>query len=97
MDKRLAYLTVFEDLINIPLFKGIYNAKNGKEIYMYGINAVMEYIAYNIDENFGDTFSEIFINNLIASEGRAEKGEKIKWSLNILQTMKLQFQILMML
>ena len=75
MDKRLAYLTVFEDLINVPLFKGIYDAKNGKDIYMYGISAVMEYIAYNIDENFGDTFSEIFINNLITSEERAERRE----------------------
>ena len=73
MDKRLAYLTVFEDLINVPLFKGIYDAKNGKESYMHGIDVVMEFIAYNIDNSLGDTFSDIFIDNLIASEERAER------------------------
>lgn len=70
MDKktREAYRIVFANMTKIDLFKGIYDGKNGNEHYMFGISAVMEHIAYNIDEETGDNFSETFIDNMIKSE-----------------------------
>lgn len=48
MNKEEAYKIVFDDLTReggCDLFRGIYDAKNGKDSYMNGISLVMEYIA----------------------------------------------------
>lgn len=59
--KKNAYRTVLEDLKKIGVFCG----KGGKDsAYMYGVNAVMEFIAYSIDEKTGDSFSDMFFKNM---------------------------------
>jgi hypothetical protein len=40
---------------------------------MHGISTVMEWIAYRVSDADGDTFSDLFIKNLIASEEKAKK------------------------
>lgn len=70
MDKKKAYEIVLDDLTNLKLFNGYYDAKHGKKDYMYGINTVMECIAYKINDEVGDNFSEKFIKNMILSEER---------------------------
>lgn len=71
MDKKQAYQIVFDDLMKIDLFRGRYDAKHGaSEHYMYGISTVMEAIAYRVSEETGDAFSDMFIANMIKSEGR---------------------------
>lgn len=76
MNKKEAYKIVYEDLINpdgCNLFRGIYDAKNGKESYMHGISLVIEYIAMNIDEETYDNFNKMFIDNLIKSKEKYER------------------------
>lgn len=72
-----AYRIVLNDILNngCGMFVGNYDAKNGSAEYMYGISAVMEHIAYNICDEQGDDFSNLFIKNMIASEQKA-KGVK---------------------
>lgn len=70
-----AYKLVLNDMFyneeNSPsLFRGIYDAKHGKQIYMYGISTVIEFIAYKISYEEGDKVSDIFINNMIQSENK---------------------------
>ena len=70
MDKREAFQIVLTELTKNNLFKGIYDAKNGNEHFMYGICTVMEAIAYSIDDETGDNFSKLLTNNIIKSEER---------------------------
>lgn len=65
-----AYRMVFNDIMNsgVNLFKGIYDAKNGDVSFMYGIEAVMEYLAYKVSEADYNNFSELFTQNIIDSE-----------------------------
>ena len=70
--KKEAFSIVLEELMKCELFKGNYDAKNGNNHFMNGVACVMENIAYHVSDNVGDTFSDMFLNNLILSE------EKIK-------------------
>ena len=62
---------VVEDMKGCGLFIGRYDATNGSPVFMHGISAVMEYLAYTVSEEYGDKFSDEFINNLIKSEKSA--------------------------
>ena len=73
MEKRQIYETVFNDLLEIPMFRGVYDAKNGSEHYMYGINIVMNFIANKISEKASDEYNDEFDKNMIKSE------EKARW------------------
>ena len=78
MTKGEAYRIVFDDLTRedgCPIFRGIYDAKNGKTSYMYGISHVMEYIAIQVSEQTRDNFEDMFLKNMIKSEEGAEKAE----------------------
>lgn len=70
-----AYKMVLEDMIKggCGLLVGRYDAVNGSREFMYGINTVMEYIAYNVDDETGDRISDMFVDNLIASEREVEE------------------------
>ena len=71
---REAYRIVLNDILNngCGMFAGNYDASNGSAEFMHGILAVMEYIAYNICDEHGDDFSDMFIKNMIASEQKAQ-------------------------
>lgn len=73
MDKKEAFEIVLNEMKNISLFMGKYDAQHGSDKYMHGISTVMEYIAYNISDEVGDEFSDTFLNNLIASEEYAKE------------------------
>lgn len=67
MDNNLrnASQIVLDKLKGCDLFCGKYDARNGKEDYMYGISTVMEVIAhYAGDEEFED----MFLKNMQESE-----------------------------
>ena len=51
-----AYRIVFNDMMNSEcgLLVGKYDAKNGNKAFMYGINTVMEWIAYRASEKQGE-------------------------------------------
>ncbi len=70
---------LFNKMRECKLFNGIYDARGkDSEDYMYGISAVMEFIAYEISDKCGDEFSTTFINNMIESERKAELLSKAK-------------------
>lgn len=73
MDKKKAYEIVFNDLKQIGLFCGKYDAKNGKESYMHGVSSVMENIALGVSEECYNRFSMEFLKNMIESEEKAGK------------------------
>lgn len=67
---REAYLKVFKDLIQngSSMLQGNYDAEHGDRTFMYGVQHVMETIAYNVDEEIGDMFAELFMRNVLLSE-----------------------------
>ena len=72
-----AYRIVFNDMMNsgCGLLVGKYDAKNGNEKYMFGVDTVMEWIAYKVSEAQGDDFSELFTKNMVESQKKA-RGDK---------------------
>lgn len=72
MNVKKIYRLVYDDLIkNGPaLFRGIYDAENGSETFMHGIETVIEYIAYNADRTYelADSYNEMFINGIRNSD-----------------------------
>lgn len=68
MTKPEAYKIVLNDLMQHNLFKGIYDAKNGKKEYMHGIATVMECIALGVSDECYDMFQSEWTKNIIASE-----------------------------
>lgn len=69
-----AYKIVFEDMKkNSPsFFFGNYDARNGKDSFMYGVGTVMEFIAMRADssEETYEKFSDEFTKNMVESEKR---------------------------
>lgn len=55
------YKTVLEDLKQVPMFTGKYDAKNGNIHFMYGISTVLEYIA---DKAGDEEYEGMFLDNL---------------------------------
>lgn len=64
---------MFEDLIQngSSMLQGNYDAEHGDRTFMYGVQYVMETIAYNVDKKIGDKFVELFIRGVCVSEERA--------------------------
>ena len=69
--KEEATQYVFDELLKCNLFRGIYDAKNGKKSYMHGVSAVMECIAAMISAECFERFNEEFTKNLIESEDKS--------------------------
>lgn len=67
---KKAYKQVFRDMLlhGLDMFRGIYDAKNGDESFMFGVQTVMEYIAYNVNEETFNKFSDMFTENMIKSD-----------------------------
>lgn len=72
-----AYRIVFNDMMNSEcgLLVGKYDAKNGDEKFMHGINTVMEWIAYRASEKQGEEFSAMFVDNMIESQEKVSDKE----------------------
>lgn len=70
-----AYRIVFNDMMNSEcgLLVGKYDAKNGGEEFMHGIDVVMEWIAYRASEKQGEEFSAMFFDNMIESQEKVRK------------------------
>lgn len=64
---------IIEEMREIGMFEGRYDAKSGKEEFMFGIATVMECLAYMVSDEYGDSFSDTFVQNLIASEQKAKE------------------------
>ena len=73
MSKREAFCIVFDELVQISMFRGIYDAENRSKEFMHGVASVMECIAYNIDADMATAFSASFLNNMLDCIEEAEK------------------------
>ena len=71
MNKKEAYLTVYEDLIKCPLYVGIYDATNGNEHFIYGISSIMDYISMKAGKL--DEYEKLWTKNMKESEERSER------------------------
>jgi len=67
--KKWIYRFVLKELVRVPMFRGIYDAKHGKKEFMQGIFTVMEYICYRAGK---EEFANEFIDNMIGSEKKAD-------------------------
>jgi hypothetical protein len=79
MTKQEAYKIVFEDLIQEPIARGIYNKSDDDinyEYFMYGICTVMEAIAFGVSEECYEQFDYMFIYNMIESEKDIDDKER---------------------
>lgn len=70
MTKEEIIKDLIEEMSKCGLFIGKYDARNGNENFMHGINTVMEYLAYEVSREYGDNFSDMFIKNMIDSENK---------------------------
>lgn len=65
-----------EELLNemkqIGVFNGTFDAKNGSWEFMHGVACVMEYLAYQVSEEHGEKFSEEFFKNMEKSIDKAK-------------------------
>ena len=64
MRKKKAFKIVYNELVNqCRLFTGMYDARNGDDKFMYGIETVMEVIASKVSDRTWDEFLDMFTNN----------------------------------
>lgn len=70
--RKKAFKLVYDDLTKISgLFCGRYDARHGNSGYMHGISTVMECIAYNVSDEQGEQFEDMFLNNMVKSREKA--------------------------
>lgn len=69
-----AYKIVFADLMtnSFGLLVGKYDAANGNDTYMHGIELVMETIAIRSSEEDYENFTDLFTRNMIESKEKAK-------------------------
>ena len=60
-------------MMECPMFRGEYDAKNGSESFMYGISTVMEYLASCVDDTFCQNVSDGFTRNMVKSQEKVQK------------------------
>ena len=85
-DKQDAYKKVYKELMNIPVFSGRYDAKNADPKYMYGIESVMENIAYCAGgDELSDEFNTVFFDNMQYSQDHVSnnKNALLKYGLAV--------------
>ena len=68
MNKVEAYKIVLNDLRQVGMFRGNYDARHGEKGYMNGIYTLMEYISHYANE---EKYMVQFLDNMIESEKRA--------------------------
>jgi hypothetical protein len=70
-DEKRVLEKITNQLRTCDLFNGIYDAKNGDEQFMYGIELVMEYLAAHISDEYQAEFCDTFSLNMLKSLGKA--------------------------
>ena len=75
MNKTEAFKIVYNDLKEVPMFMGKYDAVHGKNDFMFGICTVMEYITSKINEPTYEDFSTAWVNNVLDSQAKANRKE----------------------
>lgn len=61
---------------NVKLFRGEYDAKNGKESFMHGICVLLEYLSGLVDDDFYNKVEKTFTRNMVKSKEKALTNRK---------------------
>ena len=61
------------EMMECPMFRGEYDAKDGNESFMYGITTVIEYLASLVDDTFCQEVSDTFTHNMAKSQDKIQK------------------------
>lgn len=64
---------ILDEMQEIGIFNGTFDAKNGSWEFMHGVACVMEYLAYQVSEDYGEKFSEEFFKNMEKSIDKAKR------------------------
>ena len=71
--EKLTIKNIIDDIFEAKnTLSGCYDAKHGNEHFMYGVSTAIEYFANLVSEEYGDTIGISFIDNMIASERKAD-------------------------
>ncbi len=75
-EKRTLEKVIKYSMENIKLFRGEYDAKNGKEEFMHGICTLLEYLSGLVDDDFYNKVEKTFIKNMVKSKEKALTNRK---------------------
>lgn len=64
---------ILDEMKQIGVFNGTFDAKNGSWEFMHGVACVMEYLAYQVSEDYGEKFSEEFFKNMEKSIDKVKR------------------------
>lgn len=64
------------EMMECPMFRGEYDAKNGSESFMNGIATVMESLASLVDDTFCQEISDVFTHNMVKSQEKVSKNSE---------------------
>lgn len=71
-EEKQVIKNLVDEMSECGMFCGRYDAKNGSDKFMNGVNTVMEYLAYQVSEEYYNKFSDMFIKNMIESEKKVK-------------------------
>lgn len=63
MNKKEVIENLLEEMKQISVFNGTFDAKNGSWEFMHGVICVMEYLSYQVSEEYGEKFTDEFWKN----------------------------------
>lgn len=72
LTKARAFKIVYDELSKVDMFMGKFDAKNGNDKFMSGVQTVMEAIAYGVSEDMQCAYTDIFLANWLNSKEKAE-------------------------
>lgn len=64
---------LLEEMKQIGIFNGTFDAKNGSWEFMHGVGCVMEYLAAQVSDEYLYNFQEEFYGNFNKSVDKAEE------------------------
>ena len=64
---------LLEEMKRVNIFNGTFDAKNGSWEFMHGVACVMEYLACQVSEEYGEKFSEEFFKNMEKSIDKTKR------------------------
>ena len=71
--RKRALKKAIEEVQKCKMMKGIYDAENGNNDFMWGIEFALLGFAYQISDEYGDLIEDEFDKNMIESRERARE------------------------
>lgn len=72
-NKQKTLKEVLEEMKQIGIFNGTFDAKHGSWEFMHGVACVMAYLAEQVSEEYAIEFNEEFTNNFVISVDKANE------------------------